>query len=183
MTVAKSVCRVTGAKQVLQVTTGESVNSANALFQRAYFLYSSLLVFALSVGIGWDFSTPTDPKASFLRPLTHALDVFARPGAVNPVTYLVGLLPVLLVLVTLGASFLPFRSPTFESSRSLESTARPYIGSFRRSEDSSSVSASQSSAWSTTPSVNKGTLPLSLFIARYGGSELALRLVDVSWER
>jgi hypothetical protein len=113
--IARGVCRVTGARQVIKATGGMSTSSANSLFQRAYFAYATLLVFAFSVGIGWDLFNADGPKASFLRPLIHALDVFARPVKVNAVAYSAGLLPVLLVLIILGGLVPAFALPYFRN--------------------------------------------------------------------
>jgi hypothetical protein len=113
LAVTRSACRLTGARQVIRVSAGGSGSSKNAIFQRAYFLYASLLVFAFSIGVAWDLYNADGPKAAFLRPLIHALNAFSRPANMSPVVFSLNLLPVLLVLLAIGGLVPSFALPYF----------------------------------------------------------------------
>jgi hypothetical protein len=100
--VAELICRLTRSRQVLELVGDDTSSSANRILQRTYFLYSSLIIFILSVALGWDIYNADGPKASFLRPFLHLLDPLSKPLKVSPVMYSLELVPVLLVLVTLA---------------------------------------------------------------------------------
>jgi hypothetical protein len=114
--IARSVCKVTGARQVIRVSEGGLGSSKNAIFQRAYFVYASLLVFAFSIGVAWDLYNADGPKAAFLRPLIHSLNAFSRPLNTSPV-FSLNLLPVLLVLLAIGGLVPSFALPYFRRFR------------------------------------------------------------------
>jgi hypothetical protein len=113
LVITRSICRATGAHQVISISEGGSGGSKSTIFQRAYFLYASLLVFAFSIGVAWDLYNADGPKSAFLRPLIHALNAFSRPANMSPVVFSQHLLPVLLVLLAIGGLVPSFALPYF----------------------------------------------------------------------
>lgn len=96
------LARITRSKQVIQLLQDDKRSGVSRALEETYLVYTSVLVYILTVAIGWDFYNLDGPRASIFQPLVRALDAFSTKLITNPVTYSVEFLPVVVLLVALA---------------------------------------------------------------------------------
>jgi hypothetical protein len=95
------VARITRSKHVVEATTAKPMTVRDRITREFLMLMLPLLVFVLAVTLAWDAHNLHSSSTSFLHPIVHALDIFAKPLSAEPVSYSFDLVLVMVVLIAL----------------------------------------------------------------------------------
>jgi hypothetical protein len=118
--------RISKSKQVIQFLGDDKRSSATRVLEETYLIYTSILVYVLSIAIGWDLYNADAPKSSIFQPLVHALNAFASEPIANPVTRSVQFLPVVVLLVTLAGLVPSIALPYFRKFKITSVNGAPF---------------------------------------------------------
>ena len=97
---SRFVAHLTHSKQIVEAAkTKTRTGFRERLLASVHWLYIPGVLFIAAVGLGWDVYNADGPKASFLQPVVHALDIFSRPPpGTSPILFSRHLIPALILL-------------------------------------------------------------------------------------
>jgi len=98
--IAMLYTRITSSKHTVNVKPDDT-NANKGILVRMYLVFVSAMIFLLLISMAWDLYNVDGPDALFLHPLIHALDLFSKPGRINPLVYSAERLPALLILLAI----------------------------------------------------------------------------------
>jgi len=104
--VADFFSRAARAKQVIEVRREQATELKHRLTRGTYLAYVPLIVFMITVAIGWDFYNADSVRSGVFQPLFRQFDIFSRPISVNVILYSVEVTPYI-VLFSFLAGVIP----------------------------------------------------------------------------
>jgi hypothetical protein len=99
---AEFVARLTRVRHVIEVVDEEPNTLGHRLAGGAFPLYMPVLVFVLSMTLGWDIHNLHDPRTSIFHPLLHSLDIFTTSTNLDAVSYSLSIILPMITLIAIA---------------------------------------------------------------------------------
>jgi hypothetical protein len=100
--VAEFIARLTRVRHVIEVVDEEPKTLIHRVTGGAFTYYMPVLVFIVSMTLGWDIHNLHDPRTSIFHPLLHSLDVFSTSTNIDPFSYSIDIILPMIVLVAIA---------------------------------------------------------------------------------
>jgi hypothetical protein len=100
--VADFIARFTRAKHVVEVVDEEPKTLIHRVTGGAFIFYVPVLVFIMSMTLGWDIHNLHDSRTSIFHPLLHSLDVFTTSTHITLVSYSVDIILPMIALIAIA---------------------------------------------------------------------------------
>ncbi len=111
--VANFASRLSGSRQIIEIMEDPPKALTGKVIHYAFLAYVPLLVFIISVALSWDVFTLDTSRSGLAQPFFRTLDIFARNVGVNPVSFSVELVPILLFMTFLAGTIPSIALPYF----------------------------------------------------------------------
>jgi len=114
---AEFVARVTRSRHAVEVVDEEPRAIRQRITGEAFMFFVPVLVFVLSMVLAWDIYNLHDERTSVFHPILHALDVFSKPTSIDPFSYAVDTVIMMMILVAVAGIIPSLVLPYFRKFR------------------------------------------------------------------